>query len=413
MKGTITKNSLKKTGKTSWGYVFDKGKKADGRRDQETKQGFGTRREAEEALRGAISLARKAIRPSDQPFGEFFKAWLIDHGQSNWGLKTQEENAGRANYAIRKFGNVPLSGLTAQTLEQSFNALKMSGGKNGGTLSAKTVKEVASLVNQALIKARKWKLITENPMEDVDKIKLPKRRAQSPQIAEFEKYLGSIVRTRYYVFSAFCAAVGCRRGEALAVTWADIDWDRKTVMITKSLCQTKKLLFVKPTKTEDHRILGVSDRLLVLLRQQKTKIDQEKDLYGDDYEDNDLLFARPDGGFLKPDRVTGRISEFMARAGVAASLHSLRHMNATVLLSAGVSVKLISERLGHSSSKMTLDIYSHILDKDQSAAIEAWDRSVEMFVKETPPPVRRKPTKKTDVRNCEAEFPELKRKAAK
>jgi Arm DNA-binding domain len=188
--GTVRKSKLK-SGKVSWGFVLDRGKKENGARDQVAKYGFRARGEAAQALADAISNARqpKSEAPSDVPFGIFFLQWLADHGASNWSPKTIEANRQRAEYACRTIGTVPLSQLTPQILEQCFNGLKARGGKNASPVSGKTVKEVTSLVNQALKKATKWGLLQCNPMEDVDRITAPPTEARAPSIREYTELL--------------------------------------------------------------------------------------------------------------------------------------------------------------------------------------------------------------------------------
>jgi integrase len=97
---------------------------------------------------------------------------------------------------------------------------------------------------------------------------------------------------------------------------------------------------------------------------------------GPDYRaDLDLIFANPDGTPLKPDSVSSAVSLRCRRLGLpkGASLHTLRHTHGSFLLADGVDLATVSERLGHSSVRVTADIYSHGLrGRDQEAA-RRWD----------------------------------------
>jgi len=90
----------------------------------------------------------------------------------------------------------------------------------------------------------------------------------------------------------------------------------------------------------------------------------------------DLVFANPDGTLLKPNSVSASVSLLCGRLGLpkGASLHTLRHTHGSFLLADGVDLVTVSERLGHSSVRVTADIYSHALrGRDQEAA-RRWDR---------------------------------------
>src|SRR5262249_7185182 len=147
----------------------------------------------------------------------------------------------RAEYALRMFGDVPIQKLSAMRLEQDFAALLLRGGRKteehpeGNPLSAKTVRDVAALVAQALDKAVRWKIIKRNPMEDVDRPSTYKKEVEIPQPEQFEKLLERVQDTRYYAFCVLAAASGCRRGEMLALEWSDINPKNGIVTISKSL----------------------------------------------------------------------------------------------------------------------------------------------------------------------------------
>ena len=89
---------------------------------------------------------------------------------------------------------------------------------------------------------------------------------------------------------------------------------------------------------------------------------------------NDFVFAHPDGTPLDPSTVSHVFSRVVRRAGLAHfRLHDLRHSHATLMLKAGVHPKIVSERLGHSSIRITLDTYSHVLPGLQEVAAERFD----------------------------------------
>ena len=97
-------------------------------------------------------------------------------------------------------------------------------------------------------------------------------------------------------------------------------------------------------------------------------------MYGADYANLNLMFARPDGQYPTPSNFGKRISKLMRSAGLAdVTLHSLRQSHASELLSQGAPITAVSERLGHASPNITLGIYSHALPADNAAAAKLWN----------------------------------------
>jgi integrase len=103
-----------------------------------------------------------------------------------------------------------------------------------------------------------------------------------------------------------------------------------------------------------------------------------------------LVCCSSEGDYYKPDQISSRVAEIMAKAGLrGVSLHSLRHGHASQLLSDGVPIPTVSKRLGHANPTITLKLYSHALESDELAAAQRWDDAfadiVEVHANSTPP----------------------------
>ena len=374
----------------SWGYVYDAGVHPDGSRRQIRRKGFRFERDAQAALRDAIGDTEKGrtVHKDSRTFENFFLEWLEQHGATHWGPVTREANGRRAAYAIRMFGSVGLQELTATRIEQDLLTLMKQGGRKTATnpkgrLSAKTVREIAALVSQALAKAVKRKLIESNPMSDVDRPKVHRKEVQILEPEDFEKLLNRTRGTKYFPFIILAAASGARRGELLSLTWSDVDLRNGLITISKSLTDPETGLEVKGTKTGQTRHVGISQTTIEILLEHRAKIEEERRLFGPDYKPHNLVFPRPDGDFYNPSQITNRIGEFMKEAGVNASLHKLRHYNASTMLSKGVPITVVSKRLGHANSSVTLNIYSHAMRSDESAAADLWDKATADIITRT------------------------------
>ena len=101
-------------------------------------------------------------------------------------------------------------------------------------------------------------------------------------------------------------------------------------------------------------------------------LDQERERWGESWLDMGLVFAKEDGGMLRPDGVTVVFGRLVTRAGVPRiRLHDLWHTHASLALAAGVDIKVVSERLGHSTTTITADLYTHVTSAVARKAADA------------------------------------------
>jgi integrase len=393
VKGTVSKR-LNRAGRARWAYVFDLGKGQNGKRQQITKSGFLTQREAQDALSVAMAEAHNTP-PSETPespaFEAFFANWVDEHAARRCAPKTIERYRELGAYAAKHLGATPLRDLTTVQIQQTIHRLEDSGGvitkehPQGKSLSAKTVRHIGTLLHTCLADAVRLGHLAVNPMAD-HRVILPKLAKRKPPVLDTGKIVLMFNRargTRMFAFVALASASGCRRGELLALEWADINFDAGLMMISKSLEQTKAGLRVKSTKSEEPREIGLPDHALDVLREHRIEQDRDRTLYGESYANLDLVFARPDGQHYSPDRMGARVAELLRKAGLhGVSLHSLRHSHASILISEGVPIPVVSERLGHANQNITLAIYSHALPRDKRAAVNLWNKAIAESVEE-------------------------------
>jgi integrase len=181
----------------------------------------------------------------------------------------------------------------------------------------------------------------------------------------------------------FSAATGARRGEVLALRWSDLQDGRAA--ITRSLTQTKQGLNFKGTKTERPRDLKVPESALAALETHRRRQEEFRVKFGDDYRaDLDLIFANPDGTPLRPNSVSSAVSLLFRRLALpkGASLHTLRHSHGSHLVAVGVPIPVVSERLGHSSVRTTVEIYTHALHGQDDDAALRWDEFQRRAIKD-------------------------------
>ncbi len=182
---------------------------------------------------------------------------------------------------------------------------------------------------------------------------------------------------------------GCRRGELIALTWKDVDFDECTISISKSASKTKAHgQIVKTPKTKSgNRVISIPESCIELLRKLKSEqhekslllgADVWQGLYGSDFDSN-YVFTQDNGSMMNLDTPTHAITDiinYYNREYATEStklpmirLHDLRHTNATILLSQNHDIESVAKRLGHHKTSVTLDIYGHALkSKDKVAS---------------------------------------------
>jgi integrase len=308
------------------------------------------------------------------------REFFLQHAEKKLAPKTVERYREQAACLDPELLTMPIAAITPLHLSREWNRLFLSGGrtrreKKPRALSAKTVRNIAGVVSSAFLRAMKWGLITVNPVSNSEP-PIPKKR-EGMALMPNEQMLMIESATGLWclpMFLEMAAATGARRGEVLALRWSDITG--RDAVITRSLTQTRQVLEFKGTKTEKPRHVNLPESIIVRLAVHRKRQDEFRMQFGPDYRgDLDLIIANPDGTPLKPDSVSASVSLLCRRLGLpkGASLHTLRHSHGSLLLADGVDLATVSERLGHSSVRVTADIYSHALrGRDQDAA-KRWD----------------------------------------
>ena len=162
------------------------------------------------------------------------------------------------------------------------------------------------------------------------------------------------------LFACLIYYTGCRRGEALALTGADIDRKKNLVHIKKSVYHVGNSPHIKQPKSDAGcRDVPLLPALAHLLPQKLGK---------------SYLFAEPDGGLLTNDHYTALYDAYRDASGVTVTPHQIRHGYATALLESGVDPKTAQVLLGHAQLSTTMDIYTHVRDGQLKAAAEKMEK---------------------------------------
>ena len=381
----------KRGGKIHWGYMYDAPGSTREKRVRISGSGFATKREAEDAERDRqieeqrkkeIASTGTVVSALPTTLSMLLDEFFAQHVDENLAPKTIERYHEQAAYLDPALLQIPLGDITPLHLNREWRRLLKSGGHHRRTkeprpLSAKTVRNIAGVVSTAFGKAVKWGLVKTNPVPGSEPPVPKKRKGIGLTVSQKDMLIEAASGPWCMpLFLEISVGLGARRGEVLALRWSDVVDGR--AFISRSLTQTNQILDFKTTKTGESRVVKIPEETLPKLEVHRKRQDEFRAQFGPSYHaDLDLIFANPDGTPLKPDSISATVSVLFKRLKIpkpkGASLHLLRHTLASQMLDSGVPLPVVSQRLGHSSVRVTADIYSHAIHGQDDEAVRKWE----------------------------------------
>jgi len=376
MKGHVRKRGSK------WCFVLDVGTDPKtGKRKQKWFSGFNTKKEAERAMAAKIHELNQGIyvEPAKITLKDYLERWLTDYARINCAPRTYQGY----EYIIREhlipsLGKITLDKLKPYHIQNYYSEKLANGRKDGkGGLSARSVHHHHRVLHEALEHAVKWQVIAMNPAKAVSPPKPLKKQINVLDKEAIHQLLKAAEGTRFYEPIYFAINTGMRRGEIFALRWKDVDFDNRMISVQQTLqrIKGKGLVFRDTTKTDgSRRSIAVSESVISMLKRIKKKQAEEKISLGPAYQDYDLVFANPDGTPFNIDYLSREFGRLVRRMNLPhVRFHDLRHTHATLLLQQGEHPKVVSERLGHSTITITMDLYSHVMPNMQKEAAQKLD----------------------------------------
>lgn len=372
--------------KKSWKIIIELPKdEVTGKRRQKSFTCYGTKKEAEkfktEKLRELDT--GELIETKKIKFSEYLDYWLKVESQSNLRKNTVEGYKHYINRHIKpKLGNILLEDIKPIHLQKFYLQQLESGElKSGKGLSKRTVQSMHRIIHKALQQALKWRMITRNVADNVEVPKAEKYEARFLDEKEIRNLIEKVKDSELYIPVVISCFTGLRRGEVLGLTWEDIDFEKGYIKISKQLQRIGGENILVPTKTaKSNRKVAISKTLIDILKKYKTKQMENKILLGEKYgNDINAVCTYQSGKLFNPKRFSAKFNEFLKKAELPIiRFHDLRHTHASLLLKMGVKDKLISERLGHSSIGITMDLYSHIYNGEDEKIANDFDTLIKI-----------------------------------
>lgn len=403
--------------KPNWEYRFEAAR-SKGKRHSISKAGFRTKREAEAAGIKALAEYNNAglyFEPSDIGFSDYMDYWFEQYCVTNLRYRTLVNYKGIIETHLKPyFGKYRLKSISPSVLQGYLNEFAKQG------YSESFVRMVFSIIKTSFSYAIfPLNYIKENPAVYVHMPTktVPKTSREVISIEDFDRIMERFpLGTQFHIpllLGWFC---GLRISEALAVTWDDIDFEKKTLNVDKQLTERRAPngttkpgehlngWYLSPPKYNSSRVIKLSDSFLEELKRESERQNKNEEEYGSHYTIQTLgnetdekgnrikrIYSEQKNASADSPRVrfvcideNGKLTTqqtlryptkvIQKRMKIKFGFHSLRHTHATMLIEAGISPKTVQQRLGHKYVATTLQIYVKSTENMQQEAVDTFDK---------------------------------------
>lgn len=337
---------------------------------QRKSQSFATLEEAEQFLLGVAQAQRAGTyeQPSDITVKEIVDGYLL-RGASSWRSHTYGAYRERVRLQLYPMlGERRAESLTTPEVQRWIDQLIKEG------YAPSTIQGVAVIVRAAFKQAKEIGFTSHNPVVGIRVPKVELKESTTWRPEHIAALLEAIDDPMYYALYRVMLATGMRPGEARALRWSDIDLARRTIHVQRTITRDENLLVIvgETTKSSRSRTISVSDEEITALRAWKVKQTEVRLKCPTPWDAGGYVFTRADGRWIAGSTWDERHKKYCAAAEVPyVTRHGMRHTNATLEMAAGVSAKVVAQRLGHRSITTTLERYSHVSEEMHREAAAA------------------------------------------
>ena len=242
----------------------------------------------------------------------------------------------------------------------------------GKDLSDSTVRQVYTVLRQALDVAVRDGLLASNPASKVKRPGIARKEARYLSAADVTRLLDAAKGLRYYLAVVVMATTGLRRGEVAGLLWSAVDLDKGELVVRHTLSRVgAELVLTEPKTDRSRRRVPLHAGVVTQLRAHRTRQLQERLQAGDQWADTGAVFATEFGTMVDPRNLLRAVEIAAAKAGIGdVGAHTMRHSAAVAWLESGVHIKAAADLLGHSSISITGDLYGHTSDDTARAAVD-------------------------------------------
>ncbi|MFJ5875988.1 tyrosine-type recombinase/integrase [Streptomyces sp. NPDC093088] len=337
-----------------------------------------------------------------------------------------EQNAQR-RAAVDELATVPWKGAANRARRKAMKAAIDAMPPFRRATGPATRQHIKATLRAALNDAIGQQIITFNPAAhvEIDPVRKPKALVWTDErVSKWEQtgekpspvmvwtpeqtgaFLDFVAEDRLYAMWHLIAFRGLRRGEACGQPWSETNLDRHSLTVTGQLVQDGWEVEASEPKTDSgFRVVALDDDTVGVLKRHHEQQEADRAEWGSAWVNTGLVFTQEDGSWLHPGKVTDHFERLVAASGLPPiRLHDLRHGAATLMLAADIDIKIVSDTLGHSDTRITRDIYQSVLPHVGKSAAEATAKLV---------PLQRKAEQEAQVRQAAEEAKKAQKAKAK
>jgi integrase len=335
-----------------------------------------TYQEAQEKLLKARHEQQQGtlITEKDQTVRQYLEYWLEHVDKPSLRLGTYVRHCQLLRkHILPELGHYTLQRLSPDRIQALYTK------KLGEGLAPGTIKGIHTLLHKALRNAVRWRKIAYNPCDAVTPPQASSSQRQVLTIEQAHQLLEAAKGHRLEVLLTMALVTGMRRGELIGLKWQDIDFERRTVEVRRTMTRLPGYGVVEsePKTASGKRTITLPPFLVGMLRQHRKDQLEMRLKKGPAWNKSDYVFCNSWGAFFNPSHLQEVFQRLLKDAGLAQMrFHDLRHSAATILLRMGVPAHVVKEILGHSHISITLGIYGHVLPGMHE---EAMDRMGKLF----------------------------------
>lgn len=336
-----------------------------GKQKRTTRRGFKTQKEAKKAERELLLSVEEngfTDHSSKPTFKEVADLWLESY-ETTVKPTTYQNTKNYLNAIIENhFKEIRIESVSVAMMQKIVI-----------DLSKKYVAYLSqlSIINRVFKYAVHLDIIQTNPVDRIIRPKQQKPRKEKIALTkeELNQFLTLAKKdARSVLYTAWHTLVytGLRRGELLGLEWSDIDFENKTISVNKTLVTVNGSLYTQSPKTKrSARTISLDDSTVQILKD--WKLEQKKLFFKYGVKSKNIVITNTKGSYLDFAYFRDELKKFLSTHNLKQfSVHSLRHTHASLLFEAGIEPKTISDRLGHSNIQTTLNMYTHLNDKQRS-----------------------------------------------
>lgn len=352
-----------------------------------TRRGFTSKKEAQRSLNKLLLDFEQQNYHTEQStittFEELYELWFEQHKRDIKATTQQRIKIYFNNHILQKFGKMKIANITPIYCQKVLNQWSES---------LATYKQMRIYVIMVFKYGILMDVVKSNPMERTITPKSPNKKVKSEsdsyytkqELKQFFDCLEQLKDKRAFTFFRVLAFAGLRKGEAMALQWKDIDFDNQIIDVNKTLAELKSgEPIIQDTKTESsNRVVKIDNQTCQILKEWKNHIIQQKLSLGirDKHFENNVVFSNSvlyrDRQYLYksyPNHVMDKVKRHFPEMKMI-RVHDFRKTNASLLFESGASIKDVSQRLGHKSTKITTDIYIKVTQTKQNETAEKFSQ---------------------------------------